>query len=1105
MSIYYKKIGCNKMYKKRQFIKNKSGISPVLESLVAVGISISLLIIFFIATSNVFSTHDRPNVDLEAKCSSITESLTSSPGLESGHYIEWGNDPDNVDFTGLATTRTIAYGEASVDENGEMTILSYYNFSDSNIGIAGACFLAGTKVVLADESHKNIEDIKIGDTVKAFDEETGRIVDSKVTKVFHHDPKEMGKYYLVINDQLKVTPNHRFYSNEKWVCADNLKIGDALFYPSSNYKIYSIKRIFEREPTYNFEVEGNHNYFVALDRTDVLVHNDDLVGSTNQTYHVTPYGSPFAEFKWFDCDGPYIPGTKIFFNAADSYDTYPQSGYIKSYEWWFDWDLGWDLNNPPVNYNAKVSNYTYIYTYPDNDVHYVRLKVIDNSDNNDSWIYAIQANRISSYKIDYKPWILTSKNIYPETGNDTLIPYGKDYYIKYNRSAAEDASTESYMYEIKEKKKSAYTILDLEKIKNIRDVIYYDIKASLGFNTTANSVFNFNISVTTETDVYEYGANYSETDLLRSVKKEVLIYHKPQKDDQGNIIPPFYEKGEITVRVFLGGVVPNYPPRVPRSPNPVNGETNVRWNVVFSWIGGDPNGADDHVTYDVFFGEGGGGTGSIPAYVGTVSTTYYDPPGILKANTAYTWMITARDSHGATSTGPAWWFTTKSNTPPYAPSNPKPPSGQDDVSVELANIAWTCDDPDIWMGDRLFYEAYFTSKPPILPPVSCHGWNHTYWDPKEICTPYSLKPRLNYNTTYCWKIRANDTHGGITYSPGIWDFTTAEKGLDQYCKNASGEGIDTGEYKKIGQLFIAGRTGNLTKIKFSLESRSGGGVPPPYENITVEIYECDDPNSIKSDNLEPIATTNITDFNDATFVWKIANLSKRPAQIVQDKSYFIQINSSLKTYAWEYTPEGLGHAADPSDDYYTRGSAWYYEGEIWDTKLLLGRDFLFKTYVLRSPELDQNCSKHSDSGVGTNFYLAQTFTPNRPGDLMMVNLSLRRVSVGKIQNITVKIYDLLPEDPTMPNGLLATAKRKGFNENHFIWRQANFTNNPPYLETGNRYAIVIKSEGVDNYEWEIAEHGNDWYVGGEAHNYGAGGWAPLDADFIFKTYMDDFG
>jgi len=30
-------------------------------------------------------------------------------------------------------------------------------------------------------------------------------------------------------------------------------------------------------------------------------------------------------------------------------------------------------------------------------------------------------------------------------------------------------------------------------------------------------------------------------------------------------------------------------------------------------------------------------------------------------------------------------------------------------------------------------------------------------------------------------------------------------------------------------------------------------------------------------------------------------------------------------------------------------------------------------------------------------------------------------------------------------------------------------------------------------------------VGGEAHNYGAGGWAPLDADFIFKTYMDDFG
>jgi hypothetical protein len=124
-----------------------------------------------------------------------------------------------------------------------------------------------------------------------------------------------------------------FYSNGKWIRASELNIGDPLFYKSSGYTIYSIDKIFEKEPTYNFEVEGNHNYFVALDKTSVLVHN----GGTQE--EIT-YGSPTADFTWFDSDGPYRGGQYIFFNAEKSHDNpniLGQTGYIKWYNWWWKW------------------------------------------------------------------------------------------------------------------------------------------------------------------------------------------------------------------------------------------------------------------------------------------------------------------------------------------------------------------------------------------------------------------------------------------------------------------------------------------------------------------------------------------------------------------------------------------------------------------------------------------------------------------------------------------------------------------------------------------------------------------------------------------------
>jgi len=69
------------------------------------------------------------------------------------------------------------------------------------------CFLAGTPIALSDGTEKPIEDVKVGDIVLSYDEERKSNVASIVKKTFYH-PEEQSNGYLVINNKLKVTPNH---------------------------------------------------------------------------------------------------------------------------------------------------------------------------------------------------------------------------------------------------------------------------------------------------------------------------------------------------------------------------------------------------------------------------------------------------------------------------------------------------------------------------------------------------------------------------------------------------------------------------------------------------------------------------------------------------------------------------------------------------------------------------------------------------------------------------------------------------------------------------------------------------------------------------------
>lgn len=135
------------------------------------------------------------------------------------------------------------------------------------------CFLAGTKIRMADKSTKNIEDIEIGDLVKSRDYENDIDTVGEVVEVFHHSPEEMTDYYLIINNELKVTPNHPIRLNNKWVPAGEIKIGDFF-----GEEITSIEKIYKKVPTYNFEVKDYHNYIIVWNLKDGLVHNKEAQG-----------------------------------------------------------------------------------------------------------------------------------------------------------------------------------------------------------------------------------------------------------------------------------------------------------------------------------------------------------------------------------------------------------------------------------------------------------------------------------------------------------------------------------------------------------------------------------------------------------------------------------------------------------------------------------------------------------------------------------------------------------------------------------------------------------------------------------------------------------
>jgi hypothetical protein len=172
------------------------------------------------------------------------------------------------------------------------------------------CFAAGTRVVVAvnaDGSYatKSIEDIQVGDYVLARpqNDATAPVELKQVTAVYVHQVSQ--EQVLTVSDAqghtetITCTAEHPFWVEGRgWTPAKDLVPGMELSSPDgSMVVVVSNATLLLDQPVnvYNFQVDGDHTYFVGDDAEPVWVHNMCKVDPYKlEKMHLLPQAKEFA-------------------------------------------------------------------------------------------------------------------------------------------------------------------------------------------------------------------------------------------------------------------------------------------------------------------------------------------------------------------------------------------------------------------------------------------------------------------------------------------------------------------------------------------------------------------------------------------------------------------------------------------------------------------------------------------------------------------------------------------------------------------------------------------------------------------------------------------
>jgi RHS repeat-associated protein len=168
-------------------------------------------------------------------------------------------------------------------ENGEKV----HDLIDSLSGgdSCGNSFAADTKVLMADGSHKPIQDVKFGDAVANADPDAAANQQHKVTAIHVTDTDTDFASLSVLTatgaKTITVTAHHLFWDSTKqvWTNAADLKSGDKLDTGGDGIATVLFSWKFTSSiRTYNLTVDNLHTYYVIAGSTPLLVHNGGKIG-----------------------------------------------------------------------------------------------------------------------------------------------------------------------------------------------------------------------------------------------------------------------------------------------------------------------------------------------------------------------------------------------------------------------------------------------------------------------------------------------------------------------------------------------------------------------------------------------------------------------------------------------------------------------------------------------------------------------------------------------------------------------------------------------------------------------------------------------------------
>ncbi len=235
-----------------------------------------------VANNFPFASSPRTPVDTADHGTVGNPTITSLPAHQNEAGVRWRSVVNKKIENG---TVTLTLKDEQTGELSTMTQPLGTNVDVQERGSKASTLANTTASAKGELSTQGIETIKAGMTVPTRDPITGKTEFKKVVRTFKHTAYEIVKLELADGktgkkvDTLQGTPLHPFFTPSGMVAMGDLK---------PEMKVITrrgpplVVKSVTREPhpegiaVYNFEVEGDHTYFVGKAEGGIWVHNDCL-------------------------------------------------------------------------------------------------------------------------------------------------------------------------------------------------------------------------------------------------------------------------------------------------------------------------------------------------------------------------------------------------------------------------------------------------------------------------------------------------------------------------------------------------------------------------------------------------------------------------------------------------------------------------------------------------------------------------------------------------------------------------------------------------------------------------------------------------------------